>query len=268
MSGDISPVLGLCGVGLVRDRRWLLCDVNWRVRSGERWAVLGPNGSGKTSLIRVASLYLHPSQGTVEVLGHQLGRADVRGLRRRIGVASGALTAMMRAEISASEVVMTARHGALEPWWHDYDDTDRARARTLLGRMGVAHTSDRPFGTLSDGERQRVVLARTLMAEPDLLLLDEPAAGLDLGAREELMARLAALAGDAAAPPIVLVTHHVEEIPAGFTHVLLLRNGRVHAAGPLERVLTAEALSGCFATPLHLERRHGRWSAFTLPPRR
>ncbi|MHB8671010.1 MAG: ABC transporter ATP-binding protein [Acidimicrobiales bacterium] len=265
MSGDTAPVLALSGVGLVRGARWLLSDVDWCVRSGERWAVLGPNGSGKTSLVRVASLYLHPSRGTVEVLGHRLGRVDVRALRRRIGVASGAVTAMLAAGISASDVVMTARHGALEPWWHSYEDADRERALALLDRMDVAHAADQPFGTLSDGERQRVVLARTLMTDPELLLLDEPAAGLDLGAREDLVARLAALAADAAAPPTVLVTHHVEEIPPGFTHVLLLRGGRILASGPLDRFLTADALSACFATPLRLERHHGRWSALAIP---
>jgi len=231
------------------------------VNQGEHWVVLGANGSGKTSLLRLAGGWLFPTSGTVDVLGHRLGRVDVRTLRRRLGYASGALVAQLRPGVTGLEVVMAAKHAALETWWHTYDDADRDRARGLLARMGCAHLADRAVVTASDGERQRVQLARTLMVEPDLLLLDEPTAGLDLGGREALLERLAALAGDPSAPPTVLVTHHVEEIPPGFTHALLLRGGRVLSAGPLDAILTAEGLSACFGLPVSLERRAGRWSA-------
>jgi iron complex transport system ATP-binding protein len=227
--------------------------------------VLGANGSGKTSLLRLAGGWVFPTSGTVEVLGHQLGRVDVRTLRRRLGYASGALTQLLRPGVSGLEIVMAAKHAALETWWHTYDDADRARARALLERMGCGHLADRPIGTASDGERQRVQLARTLMVDPDLLLLDEPTAGLDLGGRETLVARLADLAADAGAPATVLVTHHTEEIPPGFTHALLLRAGQVLAAGPLDDTVTAANLSACFDTTVTLERRNGRFIALATP---
>jgi iron complex transport system ATP-binding protein len=256
-------VLALRGVRLVGDGgRVLLDDIDWEVREGERWVVLGLNGSGKTSLVRLASLYLHPSAGDVEVLGQQLGRTDVRRLRTRIGLSSSAFTAKLRPALSALDVVMTAKHAALEPWWHRYDDEDRARARRLLDRVGVGAMAERTLGSLSSGEQQRVLLARTLMTDPGLLLLDEPTAGLDLAGREQLVSTLADLAADPAAPPIVLVTHHVDEIPPRFTHALLLRAGRILAQGPLGDVITADALSTCFGLPLQLEQRRGRFTAW------
>ncbi|MEZ5142010.1 MAG: ATP-binding cassette domain-containing protein [Acidimicrobiales bacterium] len=249
----------------MRDGRTILDDVTWHVRPGERWVVLGRNGSGKTSLVRIASLYLHPSAGTVRVLGETLGRTDVRTLRTHIGVMSAAMADLMRPQLPAVDVVMTARHAALEPWWHRYTDDDRRRARALLDQVGAGHVADQAFGTLSSGERQRVLLARTLMTDPGLLLFDEPMAALDLGAREELVASLAALAADEGTPPIVLVTHHLEEVPPRFTHALLLAEGRVQAAGPIEDVLTGEALSGCFGVAVSLERRDGRYRAVAAP---
>jgi iron complex transport system ATP-binding protein len=224
--------------------------------------VLGANGSGKTTLLRIASLYLHPSSGRVEVLGEVLGRVDVRAHRRRIGIVSSGFADLLRPSIEAVDVVMTAKNAALEPWWHTYDDSDRRRAVELLSRFGCAPLADHAFSTLSSGERQRVQLARSLMAEPGLLLLDEPAAGLDLGGREDLVGRLSQLARDQAAPPIVLVTHHVDEIPQGFTHLLLVKDGRALASGPLEDTLTGGALSDCFGLPLSVEQRGGRYSAF------
>jgi iron complex transport system ATP-binding protein len=228
--------------------------------------ILGPNGSGKTTLLRVASLYLHPSRGEVEVLGHRWGQVDVRRLRTRIGFVSPALAGMLRPQVTAAEVVMAAREAALETWWHAYGPEDRARADTLLDRLGAAAVADRPFGALSSGERQRVLLARSLWDDPGLVLLDEPTAGLDLGAREDVVARLAALADDPATPATVLVTHHVEEVPAGFTHALLVGEGRVVAAGPLDEVLTAEALSDLFGLRLALDRRGGRFAARAVSP--
>jgi iron complex transport system ATP-binding protein len=258
------PTLSLRGVRLVRDERVILDDIDWEVQPGERWVVLGRNGSGKTSIVRIASLYLHPSAGTVDVLGERLGRTDVRVLRRRIGLASAALARELRADLHAIDVVMTAKNAALEPWWHRYDDDDRAHALALLDRFGIAAYADRTFGTLSSGEQQRTLLARTLMTEPGLVLLDEPTAGLDLGGREELVGALTVLARDDTAPPMVLVTHHVDEIPPGFTHVLLIRAGRIHAAGPIESTLTAEALSGCFGMTLVLERHGDRYGAWAV----
>jgi len=247
-------------VDVVRGDTQVLRAVSWEVGPGERWAVLGPNGSGKTTLLQVASGYLFPTRGTVTVLGHQLGHVDVRRLRERIGVVSAAVAKMLAPSVTARDVVMSARYAALEPWWHSYTDDDRRRAEQLLAGAGFAAVIDRPFGVLSEGERQQVLLARTLMADPALLLLDEPAAGLDLAGRERLVSRLAALAGDRSSPPMVLVTHHVEEIPAHFSHLLLLRRGRVVAAGPIDAALTAAHLSACFDMALQVEARDGRWA--------
>jgi len=260
-----APVLDLAGVGIRRDGRWLLQGVDWTVAPTDRWVVLGPNGSGKTTLVRIASLWLHPTVGTVRVLGELLGRTDVRPLRARIGVSSAAMADQLRPDLDVRDVVMTSRHGALEPWWHTYDDEDRARALEALHRVGADHLVGRAFGTLSSGERQRVQLARTVAADPDLLLLDEPSAGLDLGAREDLVARIGALVGDAATAPTILVTHHVEEIPVGFTHVLLLRSGSVVAGGPIGTVLTEEALSETFGIDVRLATDDGRYRAWARP---
>ena len=254
--------LQLSNVGLIRGETVILDSVDWTVAEGERWIVLGANGSGKTSLIRIASLYLHPSTGEVDVLGARLGRVDVRRHRQRIGVVSASFADLLRPGLTATEIVMTAKNAALEPWWHRYDDADRARAVELLDRFGCASLANHPFATLSSGERQRIQLARTLMTNPGLLLLDEPTAGLDLGGREDLVRRLSVLAADPSTPATVLVTHHVDEIPPGFDHVLLLRDGRVTAAGPIDDVLTSAALSECFGIDVTLERRNGRFFAY------
>ncbi|WP_420620566.1 ABC transporter ATP-binding protein [Candidatus Poriferisocius sp.] len=251
--------LRMTGVGFTRDKRPILADVDWKVASDQRWVVLGANGSGKTSLLRIAALYEHPTTGSVEVLGQRLGEVDVRRLRHRVGFVSPALAQMLRPHLKAVDVVMTARHGALEPWWHDYTDDDRERAALLLEQLGAGGLGDRTIATLSSGERQRVQIARSLMTDPGLVLLDEPASTLDLGGREMLVTDFTRLAADPAAPPLVMVTHRTEEIPASFTHVLLLREGRVLAQGPLEEVLTSDSLSACFGLPLELEHRNGRW---------
>ncbi len=255
-----SPVLQLTDVSFVRDGRRILDHVDWAVQPGQRWVVLGRNGSGKTTLVRIASLYEHPSSGTVDVLGERLGRTDVRTLRRRIGLVSPALADQLRPGISAEDVVVCALNAALEPWWHTYRDDDRTRARGRLDSLGVGALASHPFGTLSSGERQRVLLARQLMIDPGIVLLDEPTAGLDLGGREEFLDTLDALPLDG--PPLVLVTHHVEEIPPSFTHVLAVRAGRAIAAGPIDDTLDADLLSECFELPLRLERRDGRWAAW------
>jgi len=257
-----DPVLQLTGVRRTVDGTEILHGIDWTIRSGERWVILGPNGSGKTTLIRISSMWLHPSAGEVTVMGRQLGRTDVRALRRTIGFASAAMLDMLRPDLKVSDVVMTAENAALEPWWHTYDDSSRARATGALARIGLADMAHRRFGTLSSGERQRVLLARALSIDPGLILLDEPTAGLDLAGREQLMSTLADLAADATIPPIALVTHHVEEIPTGFTHVLMIRDGAVLASGPLDEVLTDHNLSECFGLKLSLERRRGRWLAW------
>jgi iron complex transport system ATP-binding protein len=257
-----GPALALHAVDLLRDGTPILSGIDWVVEPDQRWVVLGKNGSGKTSLVRIASMYLHPSRGVVRLLGEELGRTDVRKLRTRVGLSSPALGNLLRLELTAVEVVMTGRNAALEPWWHTYTDADRAAARALLDRFEVSHGADRPMATLSSGERQRVLLARAYAGSPGLVLLDEPTAGLDLGGREELVAALGRAAADPATPPTVLVTHHVEEIPRGTTHVLLLRAGAVLAAGPLDDALTEASLTATFDLSLHLERRDGRWSAW------
>lgn len=251
----------LAGIRVVRDGRPLLEGVDWRVRPGERWAVLGPNGSGKTTLLKVAAMQLLPTRGTVWVLGQRYGSCDARALRQRIAFVSGAVVRSIRPALSSHDVVLTGRFGALEPWWHDYQDADHERVERLLEASGLAPVSDRPFGLLSEGERQQVLLARSLMGRPELILLDEPAAGLDLGARERLVTQLAHLAADAAGPPLALVTHHVEEIPPGITHAMLLRGGQVVAAGALEDVLADDPVSDCFGIHVIVERSSGRWSA-------
>lgn len=238
----------------------VLRGIDWAVGPGEQWVVLGANGSGKTTMFELASGYLHPTRGKVEILGHTLGRTDVRRLREHIGVVSTAIAKKLVPAISATDVVVSARHGALEPWWHRYEDRERDRARHLLADAGFEAIADRPFGVLSDGERQQVLLARALMSEPALLLLDEPCAGLDVAGRERLLASLSRLAAAAGSPPMVMITHHVEEIPAAFSHVLLLRAGRVVAAGPLADTLREATLSLTFGVDLVLRRFGGRWT--------
>lgn len=257
----MSDVLELAGVTVVRDGTALLEGIDWEVEEGDRWVVLGPNGAGKTTLLQVASGRMHPTQGVVGILGEVLGTVDVFELRPRIGLSSAALAERLPGEERVRDVVVTAAYGVTGRWREQYDELDHARAVELLEALGVADLVDRRFGTLSEGERKRVQIARALMTDPELMLLDEPAAGLDLGGREDLVARLAELAHDLEAPALVLVTHHVEEIPPGFTHVLMLRDGKVVAQGPLVHTLTAENLTATFGLPLVVEQHGERWSA-------
>ncbi|MBB2922157.1 ABC transporter ATP-binding protein [Cellulomonas cellasea] len=257
----MTDVLDLQDVSIRRGTTTILNRLSWTVREGERWVVLGRNGAGKTTLLQVASGRIHPSQGTADLLGERMGRVDVFELRPRIGLSSASLADRIPAGETVRDVVLTAAYGVTGRWRESYEELDESRAGDLLAAFGVAHLADRRFGTLSEGERKRTQIARSLMTDPELLLLDEPAAGLDLGGREELVAALAELAGDPRSPVLVLVTHHVEEIPPGFTHLLLLRDGEVHARGPLEEVLTAENLSGAFGLDLVVERSGDRWTA-------
>ncbi len=257
-----QPLLALRGVGRTVDGNDILHNVDWDVRSGENWVVLGPNGSGKTTLAKIAALRLHPTVGEVEVLGSILGKTDIRPLLGHLGYAAAALSDQLRPELSNRDVVMTAVHGALEPWWHEYDDADRQQAIVSLERAGVAHLAQQSFGSCSSGEKQRVLIARALMTNPSLLVLDEPTAALDLAGREAFVASLDRIADEPDAPPIVLITHHVDEIASCFTHVLLMADGTVVNAGPIETTLTEANLRAAFAMDLRLEERHGRWWAW------
>ena len=256
-----QAVLEMSGVAVVRDGSTLLADVDWTVRDGERWVVLGPNGAGKSTLMHIAGASLFPSRGTVELLGERFGSADLGELRTRVGLSTSSLGDRIPPHEKALDVIVTASYGVVGRWSERYDDADVARAEQLLARMGLRAFADRRFGTLSEGERKRVLLARALMTDPELLLLDEPAAGLDLGAREALLRLLTRLATDDDAPPTVLVTHHVEEVPVGTTHALLLSRGRSLASGPVREVLTAPLLSRAFGLPLAVDEREGRYTA-------
>jgi iron complex transport system ATP-binding protein len=257
----MSDVLELAGVTVVRNGSTLLDSVDWSVSEGERWVILGPNGAGKTTLLQIAAARMHPTAGVAGVLGEVLGTVDVFELRPRIGLASASLSERLPGRERVADVVVTASYGVTGRWHEAYDELDHERAAELLRVLGVDHLADRTFGTLSEGERKRVQIARALMTDPELMLLDEPFAGLDLGGREDLVRRLGTIAADIYAPALVLVTHHVEEIPPGFTDVLLLRQGRVVAAGPLEITLTQANLQATFGLPLVLEQHGGRWSA-------
>lgn len=259
---EMDETLSIEDVRLTRSGKDLLNGIDWQVAPTDRWIVIGANGSGKTSLIRIASLYEHPSSGRVVVAGEELGRADVRELRRKVALVSPALRSMVRPGLDCSDVVMSAKFAALEPWWHTYTQADVDRAEALLVQQGVGFAAGRPFSSLSTGEQQRVLLARALMGGPELVLLDEPCTGLDLGGREELIDTLSALASDPLSPSTVLVTHHVEEIPPGFTHLLALRSGRIIAKGSLDETLNEKVLSDTFGIDLVLTRHDdGRYSA-------
>ena len=257
----MAPVLELAGVTVRRGGTTLLDDVDWTVEEDERWVVIGPNGAGKTTLLQVASAQLHPTSGVAGILGEVLGTVDVFELRPRIGLTSAALAERIPRQEQVRDVVVSASYSVLGRWNEQYHALDHERAAGLLDELGVGRLGERSFGTLSEGERKRVQIARALMTDPELLLLDEPAAGLDLGGREDLVSTLSVLAADEEAPAVVLVSHHVEEIPPGFTHVLMLREGRVVTAGPLERVLTEDTLAETFGMPLVLQHADGRWAA-------
>ncbi|MEU6896077.1 ABC transporter ATP-binding protein [Streptomyces sp. NPDC046557] len=264
----MSDVLELVDVSVVREGRALVDQVSWSVKEGERWVILGPNGAGKTTLLNVASSYLFPTTGGATILGSTLGKVNVFDLRPRIGVAGIAMADKLPKRQTVLETVLTAAYGMTATWQEEYEDIDEQRARAFLDRLGMTDYLDRKFGTLSEGERKRTLIARALMTDPELLLLDEPAAGLDLGGREDLVRRLGRLARDPLAPSMIMVTHHVEEIAPGFTHVLMIRQGKVVTAGPIDLELTSRNLSLCFGLPLVVERNDSdRWTAQGLPLR-
>jgi len=256
-----GSVVEFAGVGVRRGRAQLLDDVDWTVAEGERWVVVGPNGAGKTTLLSVAATLLHPSSGMAAVLGEVLGATDVFELRPRIGLASAALADRIPPAETVGDIVVTASWAVYGRSRERYDVADAVRAMEVLDQVGAAGLVRRTYATLSEGERKKVQIARALMTDPELLLLDEPAAGLDLGAREDLVATLGALVADPRAPTLVLVTHHLEEIPPGVTHAMVLRGGRVTAAGPVGAVLTDAVLGDAFGLPLAVGAVDGRWSA-------
>nr|WP_218621538.1 ABC transporter ATP-binding protein [Mycolicibacterium hippocampi] len=248
-------------VTLRRGGRTLVGPITWSVELDERWVVIGPNGAGKTSLLRIAAAMEHPSSGTAYVLGERLGRVDMAELRSRVGLSSSALSQRIPDDEVVRDLVVSAGYAVLGRWRERYDDTDYHQALDMLESVGGEHLAERVYGTLSEGERKRVLIARSLMTDPELLLLDEPAAGLDLGGREELVARLGDLAADPDSPAMVLVTHHVEEIPPGFSHCLILSEGAVVDSGLLTDVLTAENLSTAFGQSIALDVIDGRYFA-------
>jgi iron complex transport system ATP-binding protein len=254
-------VLFMHGVGVRRGSRWILSDVSWTVRENEHWVIIGPNGAGKSTLVDIAAARSFPTVGEVAVLDEVLGAVDISDLRPRIGFASAAAAGLFDESATALDVVRTAAFGMSGSWRETYDEADNARARGLLARWGVEVLADRAFASLSEGERKRVLIARALMSDPELLLLDEPGASLDLAGREDLVGRLGSFARNQHSPSMVLVTHHVEEIPSGFTHALLLREGAVVAMGPVDRVITGPMLSLAFAMPLKVIRSDGRITA-------
>ncbi|MEZ0342538.1 ABC transporter ATP-binding protein [Mycobacterium sp. pV006] len=260
-TSDPDLLIDFAEVTLRRNGRLLVGPVTWSVELDERWVVLGPNGAGKTSLLRIAAAMEHPSSGTAWVLGERLGRVDMSELRSRIGLSSAALSQRVPDDEIVRDLVVSAGYSVLGRWRERYEEMDYHRAIDMLESVGAEHLAERTYGTLSEGERKRVVIARALMTDPELLLLDEPAAGLDLGGREELVARLTDLADDPDAPAMVLVTHHVEEIPPGFSHGMILSEGGVVAAGLLSDVLTAENLSQAFGQSISLDYIDGRYFA-------
>jgi iron complex transport system ATP-binding protein len=261
---DPDTIVSIKDVTVIKDGHRLIEGVNWEIRAGERWILFGANGSGKTTLMEVVSSYLFPARGSVHLFGHKLGKVDVRKLRPRIGYVGPAPTQLVRTTFPGVEIVLTGLHASfVDTRWHTYEDADWERARECLRLLHAERLAEREFGTMSEGEKKRVLIARSLMSSPELLLLDEPGSGLDLGARERLVDSLAALAASPESTPVVLVTHHVEEIPPGFDHIIMMSGGKVVTSGRVEEVLTPEALSRTFDMNLDLEKRNGRWRAWS-----
>jgi iron complex transport system ATP-binding protein len=257
----MSSVLVFTDLSVVRDGNSILKSVTWTVDSSERWVILGPNGAGKTTLLQIASASMHPTSGTALVLDEKLGKVDLAELRPRVGFASTAEARRIPGDETVLNVVLTAAYAVAGRWNESYDDVDVKRAKRVLAEWKLDALENRLFGSLSDGEQKRVQIARSIMTDPELLLLDEPAASLDLGAREELLKLLGGYASAPSAPAIVMVTHHVEEIPPGFTHAMLVKRGSVTAAGPIDEVLNPANLSLTFGLELGLEKTNDRYVA-------
>lgn len=257
----MTQVISLNNVSVQRGAKSILRNFSWQVSEGQRWVIMGPNGAGKTTLMQICSGYMHPTSGSATILGTDIGTTDVRELRTRIGISSAAISAMLPPAETILNTVLTAAHGVVGRWREQYDDIDLARAHSMMRAWGLDGMASRTIGTLSEGERKRVQIARALMADPELLLLDEPAAGLDVAGREDLITRLSRLAADPQAPVMVLVTHHVEEIPPNFTDALLLSAGQVSSVGPVHEVIASAPMSKAFGAPLLVEFSDDRWYA-------
>jgi iron complex transport system ATP-binding protein len=255
----MSLVLDFNNVTVLRDAQPILNNIDWQVSSNQRWVIVGPNGAGKTTLLRVAASQIHPSTGTAKLLGSTLGEVNVFELRTRIGFASNAMSAHIPNSETVLDAVMTASYGITGRWNEKYDDIDERRARRVLAEWQLDEMADRPFGTLSDGEKKRAQIARAVMPDPEILLLDEPVASLDMAAREHTISVLGNYASAPTAPAIVMVTHHIEEIPKGFTHALILSKGQVYAAGEIDSTLTTEKISGAFGFALEVSKDGDRF---------
>lgn len=257
----MTNVLRFSDVTYVRNGRPILGGINWEVDETQRWVILGPNGAGKTTLLRIATANDYPTTGTVEVLGERLGTFDIWEFRNRLGFASTATARRIPANETVRDLVLTAAYGVEGRWNEHYDEMDTRQANRILAEWQLSDLADAPFGTLSDGERKRAMIARAVMTDPEMLLLDEPSASLDLGARERLLQMLSGFAQSPSSPAMIMVTHHVEEIPPGFTHVMLIRDGKAQAAGPIETTLTEENLAATFGMEFELTNEHGRYAA-------
>lgn len=257
----MTTVLSLTDASYIRNRRPILDSVNWQVDDSERWVILGPNGAGKTTILKLVTANDFPTTGTVDVFGHRLGKVDIFELRARLGFVSSATARRIPPNELVRDVVLTAAYSVEGRWNEEYDAIDVRQADRVLAEWDLLELADQPFGTLSDGERKRTLIARAVMTDPELLLLDEPSASLDLGARERLLQMLSGFAQSPYSPAMVMVTHHVEEIPPGFTHVMLVNGGTVRAAGPIAETLTAENLEATFGMPFELTESGGRYAA-------
>jgi iron complex transport system ATP-binding protein len=257
----MSAILELSDISVRRGDRVILGPLNWQVLEGERWVILGPNGAGKTTLLQICSSLIHPTTGEINILGEKLGKVDVFELRTRIGLTSSALVEQLPLDELVMDVVLTAAYAMLGRWQEKYDLWDESRAMALLTALGVRELGERLFGSLSEGEKKRVQIARALMADPELLLLDEPASSLDLGGREDLLRRIESLSKDPLAPATVIVTHHIEEIPVGTTHALLLREGAVVAQGEVASVITDQNLTQAYGLAITVQTEGGRFFA-------
>jgi iron complex transport system ATP-binding protein len=257
----MSSVVRADEIVVVRDGRSILGPLSWQISEGERWVVLGPNGAGKSTLFQLLAAQGHPSSGKVSILECELGKVDIFELRPRIGFVSSTLVEQVPEGEKVLDLVMTAAYAIVGRWQEEYDLWDESRAISLLTILGVRDLRERIFSTLSEGEKKRVLIARALMPNPELLLLDEPASGLDLGGREDLLIRLRELAQDPTSPATVIITHHVEEIPQGTTHILLLKDGEIVAIGPIAEVLTSAHLENTYGIELSLSMEDGRYTA-------
>jgi len=260
----MSVVAAFSNVNFVRDQRFILRDISWEIDSSERWVIVGPNGAGKTTVLSMLASLTHPSSGSVTILGETLGKTDVFELRPRVGFASSDMTNRIPYNETVLDTVLTAAYGVTGRWREDYEDIDSRRAHRVLSEWRLDDLADTAIRTLSDGEKKRVQIARAVMTDPELLLLDEPAGSLDVGAREDVIEMLDHFASDPGSPAMVMVTHHVEEIPAGFTHLMVIAEGRIVGAGPIRDTLTGDVLSEAFGRPLSVTHNNGRYQATAL----